>query len=183
MRDSALRVLLAKILNDGIARWAGDPLPGGLTVQQAYQPRQEGVPIGPTVFYHPKSRLPVGTMSASDVPNADGTAMVHTQHQRVESTFQIAALVPQSPADIDGMTEIDVLDVMRWLLQDSVTIATLAPLNVGVLRVTTLTSAFFEDDRHQNENEPMFDIILSHGDTVTTTTPIIDEVLGGIYPV
>lgn len=183
MRDSALRTLLVSTLTAGIARWTGDALPVGLTVQQAYQPRQEGVPLGPTIFFHPKDRTPVGTMSANDTISDDQTIFNHTQHQRVESTFQISALVPQSPADTDAMTEIDVLEVMRWLLQDSVTIATLAPLNVGVLRVTKLSSSFFEDDRHQNENEPMFDIILSHGDTVTTSTPIIDTVSGDIYPV
>jgi len=93
----------------------------------------------------------------------------------MESTYHIEALVPQSPADYTGMTEADVLNVACFILQSDAAIATLASLNVGLLRVTQLRSNYIVDDKEQNENVPFFEITFSHRVEVTLTAPTIDE--------
>lgn len=180
MDEAELLVQLVSLLDTGFASYNANPfnakpLPDGITSAKAFQPRQQGAQITPTVYVNLTDPKPVGFPKRESKWDADTGLMMHVQGQRMESTYHIEALVPQSPADYTGMTEADVLNVARFILQSDETIATLTPLNVGLLRVSGMRSQYIDDDKEQNENVPFFEITFSHRVEVTLTAPTIDQ--------
>jgi len=179
--QSQLLIQLISLLDNGFASYtanpynASRPLPDGLTSARAFQPRQQGANVTATVYVNALDPRPVGFTKRVDKWDAVNNVMLHTESQRFESTYHIEALVPQSPAAPTAMTEIDVLNVARFILQSSATIETLRPLNVGVMRVGQLRSSYIDDDKEQNENVPFFEIVFTHRTGVTQATPIIDQ--------
>lgn len=188
MDESQLLVVLVGLLDTGIAAYNANTyntrkLPAGLEAVRAFQPRQQGAQITPTIYVNQQETKPVGyPKRQSKWDEADGL-MLSVQGQRLESTYHIEALVPQSPTDYTAMTEVDVLNIARFILQSDETIAVLTPQNVGLLRVTRIGSQYIDDDKDQNENVPFFEITFSHRIDVTTTAPTIDEFQTGIYRV
>jgi hypothetical protein len=179
MDESQLLIQLVTLLDTGIAAYIANPyntrpVPAGLTSARAFQPRQQGAELTPTIYVNWAGSVPRGYPKRQSKYDADTGLMMHIQGQRMESTYHIEALIPQSPADPDAMTESDVLDVARFILQNDATIETLRPLNVGLLRVTQINSQYIVDDREQNENVPFFEIVFSHRKEVTLTAPTID---------
>lgn len=184
MLEYQLQELLISTIAAGIAAWPGAALPVGMTIQQAYQPRQQGVPSGPAIFVHHKGpATPRGFPKFENYTDPDTQALMRRETQRMESTYQIGALVPQSPATPNQLTEVDVLNIVRRILQGTGTLAILNPQDVGVFRVGTVDSNYFTDDKAQNENNPIFVIILTHGDTVAYPAQSSTSVISGLYPI
>jgi hypothetical protein len=180
MDEAQLLVQIIGMLDAGFAAYNANPyntkpLPAGIEAVKAFQPRQQGAQITPTVYVNLEDPKRIGFPKRESKWDAQSQLMMHVQGQRMESTYHIEALVPQSPADYTGMTEADVLNVACFILQSDAAIATLASLNVGLLRVTQLRSNYIVDDKEQNENVPFFEITFSHRVEVTLTAPTIDE--------
>lgn len=180
MSDAQLLVQLVSLLDTGFAAYtanpynASRPLPADIEAVRAYQSRQQGANETATVYLSLAGTKPVGTPKRASVIDPDSGAVLHVQGQRMESTYHIEALVPQSPATPDAMTEMDVLNVARFILQSTETIATLTPLNVGLLRVSDMPTLYIDDDKEQHEDVPFFEITFSHRMAISTTVPTID---------
>src|ERR1700692_1503636 len=138
MLEWQLQELLISTIAAGIAAWTGPALPIGLTIQQAFQPRQQGVPSGPAVFVHHKATTPRGFPLFNNYTDPNTLVFMRKEQQRKESTYQLGALVPQSPGTPNQLTEVDVLNIIRHILQGAGTLAILNPQDVGVFRVSTI---------------------------------------------
>lgn len=180
MDESQLVIVLIGLLDAGIAAFnanpfnAARPLPAGLESVRAFQPRQQGAEIVPTIYVNHAGTKPIGFPKRTAKWDTSTLEMVNTQGNRYESTYHIEALIPQSPADPTAMTESDVLNIARFILQSDSTLATLVPQNIGVLRVTELQANWIVDDKGQNENVPFFEVTFSHRLEFSSTVPTID---------
>jgi hypothetical protein len=178
---SDLNKLLVSLLDAGFAAYTanpyngGRPLPANIEAVSGMQPRQQGANIDATVYVQLGPQRPIGFPKRTLTWDADNELMMHVQGQRMETTYHIEAWVPQSPATPDAMTEMDVLNIARFILTSDETIATLQPLNVGLLRVLNMPSLFIDDDREQHENVPFFEITFSHRMAITQTAPVVEE--------
>ena len=101
--------------------------------------------------------------------------MVHTENQKYETTFQLSVLATQFPATPTQYTASDICNLCAAILQSSVAIQAFEAQGVGIERVTDVRNPYFTDDRGQFEASPSFDYVLTHNQTITSTTPIISE--------
>jgi hypothetical protein len=145
----------------------------GVVVQQAYQPIQIGVPTGPTVAFFKVGDHAFGSARNNSKWKLLTNEMIRTVEQMYETTFQIEALVPQSPTPEDEMTASDLINTVRAILQDEDAVQTMVSNGIGILRVTEIRNPYFLDDRDQNEASSSFDFILTHTQTITKVVPII----------
>lgn len=168
MTEASLAILLKSILDSGMAA-------RGMVVSvlRDEQPRQQGVPSTAALFFHHIGTMNVGWPRKDDVWNAGNGNFDHTETQRRESRYQIAALAPQTPSDPTLPTPADFCNAAAAVLQSDVAITTLAASGIGVQHVTDIRSTYFVDDKGQNEENPSFDVVLSHQDVFVTATPKI----------
>lgn len=180
MSGADLLIQLVSLLDAGFAAYtanpynASRPLPSGIEAVQAFQARQQGAQITATVYVNETRARPVGTPKRLSTWDQTNAIMLSVQGQRMETTYHIEALVPQSPAAPDALTETDVLNVARFILQSDETIAALTALNVGLLRVADMPAYYVDDDQEQHENVPFFEITFSHRMAISTTAPTVE---------
>ena len=179
MDESKLLLLIISLLDAGIAAYAGGPtpLPVGLTAQRAFQPRQQGAPVNPAIVVNHTGSVLRGNARRTSVWDASSSSFVYTYSQRMESTYHFEAIVPQSPEDYTAMTEADVLNVARFIVQNDTAISTLlaAPGRVSLLRVTKMDSNYIEDDKDQNENVPFFEVTFQYRWSVVSSAPTVES--------
>lgn len=178
MNIPALTALIIPLIQAGLTA-------RGLTavVKRDQQPRQVGVPTGATIFLHHIGTRPYGFPARQDVWNTNSSTMVHTETQFQWSRFQISGLAPQSPATPTAPIASDYVRAAALTLQSETTCAALLLQNVGVLRISDISSTYFEDDKGQNEENPSFDVLLGHQDILVTSNPVItnfDLIVGRI---
>lgn len=157
-----------------------------VAVKQSYQPTQQGAPTGPVVTIN---KIPgdvrYGSPKKEDRwdPDANGGqgAMIHTESQWYESTFQVNAIVTQDPTDDEPLTSSDLLNIVAYTLQSDVTIARLRAAGIGLLRVRDIRNPVFTDDRDRNTHSPSFDFTLTHEQAIISTSPATLSVEFGIY--
>ena len=143
----------------------------GLTaeVAQNYQPRSQGGPTGPIIFFHHMINVPVGWPAKKQVWNATNLNYDVSEIQNVESHWQFGAMASQSPSQDSAFTAADWCFTARTILQIDTTIAALSNVKIGVQRVSTVQSTWFTNDSGQNLESPSFDAIFSHQDPIATT--------------
>jgi hypothetical protein len=181
MDEAQLLILIMACLDAGIAAWnanpyASTPLPADLAAQRGNQPRQEGAPSTPAIIVVHTGNVPRGFPYRKGYWDNTAQAMKYIHGQRMESTYHVEALVPQSPATPSAMTEADVLNVARYILQNDATIQTLLAQGVFLLRVNSMQSNWIEDDKDQNENVPFFEVTFVYRWTQTVGVPVITDV-------
>lgn len=180
MQDNELIRLFYPLIANGLAA-AGYP---GVTVIQANEPTQQGVPTNPLVTFTKISDHRYGFLSRKDVWNALSNTMVHSESQVYETTFQVNALVLQRPANTYRFTASDLVNAVAAIMQSDATRATLMASNVGVLRVQEVTNTYFKDDMDNFEASPSFDFVLTYNRGRVTTTPVITlPITINTYPV
>lgn len=185
MLDTQISVLLQGYIRDLLPAYNGYPV-GIVGVQANMQYRQAGRPDGASVFIHQIGRVRVGWLARANTVNMDPDtglpiSVTRTQKQRMRSSFQISALVPQSPAITNCETlppsESDVLDAVAQTLQSTAVLDSLTANGLAVERITEIRSMWVTgDDREQNVNNPSFDIIIVHNSVFSTTVPLIDSI-------
>jgi hypothetical protein len=148
-------------------------LPANLVAIRGNQPRQQGAPTGPAIIVTHSGNVPRGFAKRRNVWDSVNQVMNFEHSQRMESTYHVEALVPQSPATPDAMTEADVLNVARFILQNDAAMALLGAQKVYLLRVAKMDSNYIEDDSDQNENVPFFEITFQYRWSAISTTPTI----------
>jgi hypothetical protein len=158
MTETALFTLLISIISAGLVSRGFV----GVTVAQAFQPTQQGVPTGPSVHLFRLSDTPLGHVRRDSVWDIPTSLMTDTELQTMLSTFQVSALVTPNPADINALTAAALVRAVRQVMQSSATIAQLRTNGAAVYRVATIRNPSFRDDRRRNEFSPNFDFTISY---------------------
>lgn len=152
-------------------------MPSEVAVLQAYNPQTVGVPSTPTLFMQtiiPARR--VGWVARKDVPIPDEDVMTHSELQWLETTLQISALARRDPSDPSFLTlpsAADYCQLAADILQGDAGMAALAVQRVRPLRITEVRTVQFVNDSQQYEANPSFDIVLSHVQIRTSSTPAV----------
>jgi hypothetical protein len=170
MNESALTILMIPIIAAGMTARSLTAV-----VKRNQQPRQIGTPSTPTIFLNHIATTPYGWPARQDVWNTNTSVMDHTTVQFQRSKYQISGLAPQSPGTPANPTTGDYVRAASLALQDDFARAALFAQNVGILRISDVTSSYFEDEKNQNEEIPTFDVILSHMDVLTINGIIITD--------
>lgn len=177
MTENELFALVGATLTAGLGRLA----PGlAVDVRQAYNPRQVGRPGGPAVLLSKTGSRRYGSMQRRDFWDTTAAPPVekHIESQQMQVMLQANALypLPTQPQEIPDMTAGDLLGLASAVLQSSAGLAQLRGAGVGIERITELRHPYFTSDREAFEASPSFDFTLDFTWTITTTTPIIEEV-------
>lgn len=179
MLDNQLISLIISTLVAGEAA-AGIP---GTPIAQAFQPTMEGTNTVPTAYIYKIGDRRYGFLQRSDQWSSGSGSIVHTEDQKYETTFQLSALATQNPATPTQMTASDLLNLCASILQSDVSIAAFQAAGVGIERITDVRNPYFLDDRQQYEASPSFDFVMVHDQIITTTTPVLQEIDVGLYPI
>ena len=172
MTDNQLIQLFLPIINAGLIAEGYT----GVAVKQANQPTQQGANTIPTVYFFKVNNRRYGFLGRRDKWDSVNSKMVHTEAQYMECTFQISALVRQSPYSPDKYTASDLVNEVASIMQSDNTRDILNASGVGILRVTDIRNPYFVDDKDQFEASPSFDFILTFEDRRVSTVPIIDAI-------
>jgi len=178
MLDNQLIQLFRPLIQNGLIS-NGYP---NVTVKQNYQPTQQGVNTGPTVYFNKISDRRYGFLKREDVYNTNTNQMVHTESQWYETTFQISALVIQDPKNI-SYTASDLVNIVAMIMQSDATRIALLNGGAGIYRITDVRNPYFLDDQDRWEASPSFDFTLTHEQVSSIIDPSTNSVVPGIYRV
>lgn len=179
MLDNQLIALIFQILDAGAAA-AGIPT---VLYKQSYQPTKQGANSVPTCYLNKLFDEVYGSPLRLDQWNEDKTEITHTESQQYATHFQLTALAYQDPSDVNSKTASDILNLSRYTLQSDVGIQSFQAAGVGIQRVTQVRNTPFLDEHNNWEYQPSFDFIITHKQTITSTTPVIKSTDIEIYEV
>ena len=140
----------------------------GTPIKQAFQPTQQGVNTKPTAYFHKVGDRPVGCPHRKDEWDDGAKKLIHTETQQYETTFQISTLATQDPNTPEQYTASDVLNLIRYILQSTKTIAEFQANGVGIYRVAEVQNPYFLDDHHRNEASPYLRFTLTHKQIISS---------------
>ena len=167
-----LPIIKAGLLADGF---------NNVTVKQSNQPTMQGINTNPTVYFFKLNNKRYGYLGRDDVWN--GSQIVHTETQYIESTWQMQALVLQNPATPNQYTASDLVNEVASIMQSDSTRTILNNNGIGILRVGDLINPYFVDDHDNFEASPSFDFVLIYQNTRTSINPIITTFTTDIVPI
>ena len=147
-----LPIIQAELVADGFTR---------VVVKAANQPTQQGIDTGPTVYFYKISTKRYGFLGRRDVWDTNNNVMTHTESQYYETTFQVSALVLQSPLTPSQYTAGDLVNEVASIMQSDNTRAILNASGVGILRIQDIPNPYFVDDRDQFEASPSIEFVLT----------------------
>lgn len=139
-------------------------------LQLRYQPTQQGRSNERTVYMHTISYRRVGQRTVAQ--KWDGTTLVRTETQSMETTMQFSITQP-TELDDDALTHGDVLNIVAASLQGDDAIKWFKGYGMSVLRVTDVRHPWFNNDRDQNEATPSFDIVCKHNNVYVDGQPVV----------
>ena len=155
MNDKQLRALIVTQLTAGLVR-AGITLPVIAGNQPTTQGREdEGI------YFFQIADAASGWQSRTYSPNSLPT-MPMQDTQRVETAFQVEALVMDDPASTTSLTALDVLHVARMVIGSLPFVQAMQSSGVGVQNPSNVRAPYFQNDRDQFEMSPSFDFTVSH---------------------
>jgi hypothetical protein len=175
MNDNALIQIFLPIINAGLI---ADGFTG-VTVKQANQPTMQGIDTAPSIYFYKLNNKRYGFLGREDVWN--GSQMVHTESQYIESTWIFQALVLQKPTTPNQYTASDLVNEAAAILQSDNTNAVLNSNGIGILRVTDISNAYFFDDRDNFEASPSFNLTFVYENSRTNLDPKVTDFTHGIY--
>lgn len=178
MLDSQLVTILGGEIERALVM--GLPNLGPCEVIQKGQPTQEGTPTMQTVFFEKLFDRPRGwPMASFEKSDAGYTESVQ---QLYETNFQISSLAWQDPLADKVVTASDLVNQVHMFFMLPSEILHLNVLGVSILRVSDIRNPYFENDRHQFEAHPSFDIVVTHNRTIAVDIPAITSAKGELYP-
>jgi len=167
--DNSLIQLFLPIIQTGL-------IANGFTttvVRQSNQPRQQGIPTAPMVFFTKVFNKRFGFLRREDRWNTLTSQFDHVESQYYETSFQVSALSLQNPANLTIPTASDIVNEVASIMQSSSTLTTLNNAGVGILRISDITNPYFLDDRDNFEASPSFDFVLVYLNERVTMSPLI----------
>lgn len=152
--------------------------PSPLGYVMRYQYAQAGRPKEPTLWFYKVADKRYGQRKSTS--KWDGTAMLRTESQVVETTMQISA----TRDFVKGQaTASDTLNVVAGVMQSDRWIESLRPDHVQVLRVSNIVTDRTRNDSNQWEESPHFDIVLTHTDTWIDGQPFVNDFTFNVYAI
>ena len=141
-------------------------------VRQSYQPTQQAVKTGQCIFLH-KLPSPQGSYGLEYTDTGE-----RIQISYATSVFQVSALSPQNPADINSLTAYDLLTKVSDHLQSYDTIRQLQQGGIPLMRITNISADSFQNNFDQFELSPFFTLTLQNNRSYTKSIPQVDRVTG-----
>ena len=168
MFDNEVYKVLVSTVKNGLAeRGVPDAL-----VRQSYQPTQQAVKTGQCIFLH-KLPSPQGSYGLEYTDTGE-----RIQISYATSVYQVSALSPQNPADINSLTAYDLLTKVSDHLQSYDTIRQLQTKGIPLMRVTNISADSFQNSFDQFELSPFFTLTLQNNRSYTREVPQVDRVTG-----
>lgn len=178
MLENALFELVRSTL---LASLATAPGYADVGVKRMFQPLTVGVPSAPTIFMQNIGERRIGWVRREEVvPVPPATEFTHNELQWWETTFQVNAFARRDPTKPDFMTLPSAMDIAKMasdILQSDKGLAALKVQRVRPLRITAVRNVPFVNDSDQYEQNPSFDIVLSHVQIISSTTPPVAEIV------
>ena len=171
MLDNDLIRLFLPIISNGLAAYGYE----GVVTKQSNQPTQQGVNVGPTVYFYKVGDHRYGWLRRASQWDPIAGTMTHTEMQMYETKFSLSALVTANPKITNTFTASDLVNSCAAILQSDMTLEIFAAANVGILRIEEISNPYFTDDRDQFEAAPAFDFTLTHRQTRVTVDPVISS--------
>lgn len=171
---------LIKLMGAGILQLFPKRGLDGYKLKRNYQPRQQGRPNDPTVYMLKTLDNRYGFRTASKKWDITAGAIVRTEKQIVQSTFTFACTVNIDPDDTAQLSHSDILKKVASLIASPDFIAYLLAGGAQVMRILDIKNVPYENDKGQFEDNPTFDVIITHTDTFIDGVPLVTKVSGSI---
>lgn len=177
MNDNLLISFIISALNTGLTA-AGIT---GVSVEQSYQPTDQGTTSGPTIYLHKISMQRYGFLKRSNsFVNGVNT---HKEKQLLITTYQLNATAIQNPAETAALTAGDYVETAAAILNSDAARLFLQANKIQVERIKVGRQTYFKDDKDRFESDPSYDCSFIHSLVRTSITPSTNVTVAGIYPV
>ena len=172
MNDNDVLMVLFPILRAGLINLGVS----GVALKQSYQPRQNGVNIGPVLFLHKISAPRYGFPGRKDTYNPSTQTFDHSESIWRTPTWQVDGLSTQDPSNLNQLTASDIVEAAADVLQQSSTRNALLVEEIGIERILDIRQTYFLNDRERHEQRPSFDFTLTYRrEFASTVQPVNDH--------
>lgn len=153
------------------------------TVQviENYQPTQQGRVSSPVIYFHALPEYRYGWQHRKRKYDDVENKITTTETQWIESSYQIYALAPENPLNLNLPTAVDLVSAAAMVCNSETFAVAMRKAGAGVQRITQIRNPYFVNDRGQFEASPSFDITLSHKRSFTEITPVAEDVTTQIF--
>jgi len=168
MNNNEVWIILIGVIETGLADMSINA-----SVQQDYQPTQQGAPSSPFVALHNITNNRYGFNKNKTVYDSGADELNQTQGVIMQRTYQVSAYAIEDPSDDEAVTAYDIVEAVSSIMQSEKTQDTLLASGISIFRVTDIRSPFFTDDKDRNEAAPSFDFVISYSQETIT---VVNEV-------
>lgn len=146
-----------------------------IQVRQTAQPTIQGAYSAPTALLTIiPGDTPRGWPSRADTWDEDNQVMVHTELQQYESTFQLACMVTQDPANVSQKTAKDYCRLLRAIMQSDAGREQFRLAGAGIYQPSEIRQMPWRNDQDEFQYEPSFDFTLTHKQVIVSETPVVE---------
>lgn len=145
-----------------------------ITMRQSYQPTQQGADIEPSLYFYKISDKRIGHPIRKSEWDTLNAKFIDTDFQRTETTFQVTALVRQTPES--SKTASDYLNVCTLYMQGREFINALQASGAALLKISDIRNPYFKDDRDQFQASPSFDFTLIYNRSLIRDGQAIESI-------
>ena len=177
--DNSLIQIFLPIINDGLI---ADGFVN-IVVQQSSQPTIQGINTKPSIYFSKVGSKRYGFLGRNDLWSVVDEDMVHSEKQYYESSWQVMALVLQSPSTPNQYTASDLVDEVASVMQSDSTRDILSSNGIGILRIQTISNPYFVDDRDNFEASPVLEVTFIYLNTRVSINKHYDTFQSGVYPI
>lgn len=146
----------------------------GVKVQQWYQPRIVGAPLGYALLLSNVSDHDHGFLGRYTANTVSGNVKPHREVQATEITLQCTGSVkqPAPPKPLLPMTSGDLAKTARRIIMSDAGRLQLRALGFGIERIIDVRQPHFKDESDQFEQVASFDFTLAFNQVEESTVPI-----------
>ncbi len=179
MRDVDLIDLLATRIEVGLASAGLLNVP----VLKKTMPNQQGMPTGDVVYFQKLFSHVYGSPMYSTIYNQLADNFTERESQLYVTHFQITAIFPEIPGNVEKQTSSDVASYLQRYLASRASLRYYKEKKVAIYRITDVRDPSFNDDQNQFEIYSNFDIQVIHIGSFDNVIPAIHEVRGRLVSV
>lgn len=168
MTNNEVWIILIGVIDTGLA-----DMSISASVQQDYQPTQQGAPSAPFVALHNITNNRYGFNKNKTVYDSGADELNQTQGVVMQRTYQVSAYAIEDPSNDEAVTAFDIVEAVSSIMQSEKTQDALLASGISIFRVTDIRSPFFTDDKDRNEAAPSFDFVISYSqETITVANEV-----------
>ncbi|QDH49587.1 hypothetical protein KYLE_39 [Pantoea phage Kyle] len=150
---------------------------------QSYQPRQQGVPTGNSVYVEKLYSHVYGSPSLGLKYDSNKDVFIEKEGQIYNTTFQISVLLPQIPGNTDIPTAADVAEHLQRWISSRASLRIFRSKGLSIYRILDVKNRKFQDDQEQHEAFPSFDVTFNHINSLESEIGAVKRVVGRIIGV